>query len=262
MPKDLNTPWRLTASTIYEKPTDSKIFGGADFDITELEKFIVQQRKEGLKVTITHLFTLAVGKALKEVVPEFNTYVRRGKIIAHEKIASNVSVLLPDGTLGSVKIDNVDSLNLKQLVEKLKEGIQKNRSQEDGKTAEAKNLLAKIPWPFRKPVYKLIKHLVIGMGFSFPSLGLSANTFGSYTISNIGTLGLHTGYPSLMPMANMALVMIIGGKEKRPVVINDEIVIRTMLNITVAFDHRVADASHGGKLFRYLKETLKKPELL
>lgn len=262
MIKNFNTPWRLTAATIYEKPSDGKIFGGAEFDITELEKFIAKERKEGRKVTITHLFTIAVGKALKEVVPEFNNYVKRGKIVPHEQIAANVSVLLPDGSLGSVKVDNVDQLKLVQLVIKLKEGIKKNRSQEDGKTADAKNLLAKIPWPFRKWMYKLVKTVVVGWGYSIPSLGLSANTFGSYVISNIGTLGLETGYPSLMPMANMALVFIIGGSKKTPVVVNDNIEIRSILNISVAFDHRVADASHGGKLLRYLKEVLSKPEEL
>lgn len=262
MHPDFNTPWRLTASTIYDKPTDGKIFGAADIDVTEVETFIQKKRKEGVKVTLTHLVSIAVGKALASTTPEFNTYVKRGRIVAHPSIAASISVLLPDGSLGSVKVENMDSIPLHVLVEKVKEGISKNRKEEDGKTASAKNVLSTIPWPFRKPAYRLIKYLVIDLGISIPALGLSGQTFGSYVVSNIGTLGLETGYPSLMPMANMGLVVIIGANRKMPVVINNEVKIRKMLNISVAIDHRIADASHGGLLLKTIRNVLAKPELL
>jgi pyruvate dehydrogenase E2 component (dihydrolipoamide acetyltransferase) len=49
---------------------------------------------------------------------------------------------------------------------------------------------------------------------------------------------------------------------KKPVVINDEIVIRKILNLSATLDHRVVDGSHGGKLFRYIRKLAKNPELL
>ena len=42
--KDLTTNWRKVASTIYRKPVDSKIFGEVEIDVTDLEKFISEQR--------------------------------------------------------------------------------------------------------------------------------------------------------------------------------------------------------------------------
>jgi pyruvate dehydrogenase E2 component (dihydrolipoamide acetyltransferase) len=56
--------------------------------------------------------------------------------------------------------------------------------------------------------------------------------------------------------------MILGGVTKKPVVINDEIVIRKMLSLSATLDHRVVDGSHGGKLFRAIKQMVKNPQVL
>ena len=86
----LNTAWRKTASTIYQKPNDSKIFGSVEVDITDLEKYIQQRRKAGVKITLTHFFLLATARALRDEVPEFNTYVKRGTIVPFPSIDATV----------------------------------------------------------------------------------------------------------------------------------------------------------------------------
>ncbi len=95
-----------------------------------------------------------------------------------------------------------------------------------------------------------------------PVLGLSANSFGSFAVTNIGSLGLDYGFPALLPTSNVAFVLVMGGVQKKPVVIDDEIAIRRMMAVTIVFDHRIADASHGAKLFRYIKYAVKNPEIL
>jgi pyruvate dehydrogenase E2 component (dihydrolipoamide acetyltransferase) len=123
-------------------------------------------------------------------------------------------------------------------------------------------MLSSIPWPFRTWLFNLYKLVTIDWGFSFPGLNLSSDSFGSYVISNIGTLGLDSGYGALLPSSNVSIVLIIGKVYKKPVVINDEIVIRKILNLSATLDHRVVDGSHGGKLFRYIRKLAKNPELL
>jgi len=54
----------------------------------------------------------------------------------------------------------------------------------------------------------------------------------------------------------------MGGVSKKPVVIDDQIVARRMITLTAALDHRVVDAIHAGKLFRYIKNIVRNPELL
>ena len=78
--KDFNSNWRIVASTIYKKPVDSKIYGAVEIDVTDLEEYISEKRKQGIKTTLTYILTLIVGRAIRQEVPELNTFVRRGKL--------------------------------------------------------------------------------------------------------------------------------------------------------------------------------------
>jgi len=66
-------------------------------------------------------------------------------------------------------------------------------------------------------------------------------TGGTFTISNVGPLG-GIGATPIINYPESALVAFHKTK-KRPAVINDEIVIRSMMNISMSFDHRVADGA-------------------
>ncbi|AFK02442.1 catalytic domain-containing protein of components of various dehydrogenase complexes [Emticicia oligotrophica DSM 17448] len=257
----LNTSWRKTASTIYKKPVDSKIFGSVEIDITDLEKYIAEKRKSGVKITLTHFFMVATARAIKEI-PELNTYVKRGNIYSHEAINATVSVLLQSGEMGSVKIHDADKITLSNSVEKLRNELNKTYKGDENATMQMKEKLAAIPWPLRGWVYQTIRYITTTLGISIPPLGLSANNFGSFILSNIGSIGLDIGYPALMPSANIAFVLILGGVSKKPWVVNDEIVPRNILMLGAALDHRVIDASHGGRLFKQLKRFVNNPELL
>ena len=261
-PKDFNTEWRKVASTIYRKPVDSKIYGSVEIDVTELEKFILEKRRQGIKTTLTYIMTLIVGRALKYEVPELNTFLRRGKIVPRPQVDGMVSVLLKNGQLGSVKVENVDELTIAKLTAEIKEKINQSRQGNENSTMQSKSMLASFPWPFRAWLFNLYKLVTIHWGISIPFLGLSAHSFGSYVVSNIGTLGLDSGYGALMPSANVSIVLILGGIAKKPVVIKDEIVPRRILSLSATLDHRVVDGSHGGKLFRYIKHMVKNPQLL
>lgn len=67
---------------------------------------------------------------------------------------------------------------------------------------------------------------------------------GTFTITNYGVFGTTIG----VPIINQPQVAILGtgAIEKRPVVINDAIAIRSMAYFTLAFDHRILDGALGG----------------
>ncbi|NQU54317.1 MAG: 2-oxo acid dehydrogenase subunit E2 [Bacteroidetes bacterium] len=260
--QDLNTNWRKVASTIYSKPIDSKIYGTVDIDVTELEKFISAKRKEGVKTTLTYLMTLIIGRAIGQEVPELNTFVKRGNITQRDQIDATVSVLLQGGQMGSVKVENTDQLTVAELSKEISEKIAQSRKGNENEAMQSKSMLSSVPWPFRTWLFRLYKMVTIGWGISLPGVGLSANSFGSYVVSNIGSVGLDTGYGALLPSANVSVVMILGTVLKKPVVINDEIVIRKTLKLSATLDHRVVDGSHGGRMFRVIKHLVKNPQLL
>lgn len=257
-----NSNWRKVASTIYNKPTDSKIYGIVELDVTELEKYVAKKRKEGLKTTITYIIALIIGRAIREEVPELNTYVKRGKIVQRDKIDGMVSVLLPGGEMGTVKVKNSDQVTIQEISEEIGQKIRDSRKGDENDTMQSKSMLANIPWPFRKWLFSLYRLITIHWGISLPGVGLDSNSFGSYVVSNIGTVGLDTGFGSLLPSSNVSLVFILGSISKKPAVINDEIVPRRIMLLSATLDHRVVDGSHGGKLFRAIKQMVRNPEIL
>jgi hypothetical protein len=125
-----------------------------------------------------------------------------------------------------------------------------------------KGVIGKIPWPFRTWLFNLLKIVAIRWGIPIPRAGLSDRSFGSFVITNIGSIGLDLGFPAMFPISNVTFVFVLGGIYKKPVVVNDEIVIRRVMTLSSALDHRTVDAVHGGKLFRYIKQMVRQPELL
>lgn len=80
---------------------------------------------------------------------------------------------------------------------------------------------------------------------------------GTFTITNIGAIG-GTG---MMPMVNYPEVGIFGMAKSKltPVVRDGEIVVRNILNVTLSFDHRVADGAEAAFFVRHVSECLEDP---
>jgi 2-oxoglutarate dehydrogenase E2 component (dihydrolipoamide succinyltransferase) len=77
---------------------------------------------------------------------------------------------------------------------------------------------------------------------------------GTFSISNFGVYGTTIGFP-LINQPQLA-ILGIGALEKRPIVINDAIAIRSMMNIALVFDHRLIDGAMGAQFLKRLSEYL------
>ncbi len=83
---------------------------------------------------------------------------------------------------------------------------------------------------------------------------------GTFTITNIGPLG----GTALLPTINYPEVAILamGKMQEKPVVRDGEIVVRKMLPLTLAFDHRIADGADAARFVGELVRQLSDPNLL
>ena len=77
---------------------------------------------------------------------------------------------------------------------------------------------------------------------------------GTFSITNPGMFGSVVSTP-IINQPQVA-ILSIGAIIKRPVVINDMIAIRPLVQIGLTFDHRVVDGEGGARYLAYLKETL------
>jgi len=82
---------------------------------------------------------------------------------------------------------------------------------------------------------------------------------GTFTITNPGQFGSQFG----MPIINQPQLAIlgVGTIEKRPVVVDDAIAIRTMAYLTLGYDHRVIDGAIGDQFMAEVKRQIESFEI-
>ena len=77
---------------------------------------------------------------------------------------------------------------------------------------------------------------------------------GTFTLSNNGALGTVLSQPIInYPQAGILTTEII---QKRPIVINNTVVIRSMMNVCFSFDHRILDGLEAGIFLQTVKVKL------
>jgi 2-oxoisovalerate dehydrogenase E2 component (dihydrolipoyl transacylase) len=81
----------------------------------------------------------------------------------------------------------------------------------------------------------------------------------TFTVSNFGALGLDYGVPVINYPE--AAILGMGSLKPRPVVVDDDIVIRPTMTLTCAFDHRVADGAQVAQFLGEVRELIESPEM-
>ncbi|MFX1578834.1 MAG: dihydrolipoamide acetyltransferase family protein [Promethearchaeota archaeon] len=85
-------------------------------------------------------------------------------------------------------------------------------------------------------------------------------TGSTFTVSNLGPFEVDLFIPVINPPETA--ILALGQIKKSPVVIDDKIVIRSMMMASCAVDHRVLDGAPAGQFLAALKETLENPFMM
>jgi 2-oxoglutarate dehydrogenase E2 component (dihydrolipoamide succinyltransferase) len=83
---------------------------------------------------------------------------------------------------------------------------------------------------------------------------------GTFTISNGGVFGSLMGTPIINPPQSAILGM--HATNKRPVVRNDQIVIRPMMYLALTYDHRLIDGREAVTFLKKIKELIEDPQAM
>ncbi|WP_411767369.1 dihydrolipoamide acetyltransferase family protein [Winogradskyella sp. A3E31] len=202
---------------VYSKHTSPHVTAYVEADLTNMVNWRnankkAFQEKYGERLTFTPLFVEAVAQAVKDF-PNINASVDGNNIIVKEDINIGMATALPSGNLIVPVVKNADTKDLKTLAENVNELANKARE----------NKLA--------------------------GDDIKGSTF---TISNVGTFGSVMGTP-IINQPEVA-ILALGIIKKRPEVIEtekgDEIAIRSIMYLSLSFDHRVVDGFLGGSFVR------------
>lgn len=208
---------------VYSKHTSPHVTAFVEADLTNLVNWRNNHKsafleKYGEKLTFTPFFVEAVSKAIKDF-PNINASVDGNSIIVKDEINIGMATALPNGNLIVPVVKHADEKSLSELASTINALTQKAR---DNKLAPD---------------------------------DIKGSTF---TISNVGTFGTVMGTP-IINQPEVA-ILALGIIKKRPEVIEtpkgDEIAIRSMMYLSLSFDHRVVDGYLGGSFLRRVADYL------
>lgn len=80
---------------------------------------------------------------------------------------------------------------------------------------------------------------------------------GGFSISNLGMFGVKQFNAIVNPP--QSCIMAVGAGTKRPVVINDKIEVRTVMDVTLSCDHRAVDGAVGAGFLKHFKDYIENP---
>ena len=92
------------------------------------------------------------------------------------------------------------------------------------------------------------------------TLGQEELSGGTFTVSNLGMHGVEAFTPIINPPE--AAILGVGRCAQRPVVVNDELVIRWTTLLSLSFDHRVVDGVQAAQFLSRVKDILERPSVL
>jgi pyruvate dehydrogenase E2 component (dihydrolipoamide acetyltransferase) len=85
-------------------------------------------------------------------------------------------------------------------------------------------------------------------------------TGATFSISNLGMFGIDEFTAVINPPE--AAILAVGAMAPKPVVRNNELVVRQMMRVTMSCDHRVIDGATGARFLQTFKKLLENPLLL
>ena len=214
---------KIAEHMVHSQKTSPHVYSTMEADVTEIVNYRIKnkenfQGKYGVKLTYTPIILDACVKAIKDF-PLINTSLEDNKIIHHSNINLGVAVALPDNNL---------------IVPVIKSSEEKN---------------------------------IIGLARSSSDLALRARNnkleadeiFGStFTVTNPGIFGSLFGM-AIINQPNVA-ILSVGAITKKPVVketdYGDVVAIRSMMYLTLGYDHRIIDGAYGTQFLAKIIEVL------
>ena len=210
---------------VFSKHTSPHVTAYVEADLTDMVNWrnktkVEFQEKHHQKLTFTPLFIEAVAKAIKDF-PMINSSLDGKNIIVKEDINIGMAAALPSGNLIVPVVKNADKMNLVELatdINSLAVKARENKLKADD---------------------------------------MSGSTF---TISNVGTFGSVMGTPIINQPE--AAILATGIIKKRAEVIEkpegDSIEIRSMMYLSLSFDHRIVDGFLAGSFLKRIADYMEK----
>ena len=258
---------QITAYFQVERNTCSNLFEES-FEISHVERYIRQKRREGLTdFGLTHVLLAAYVRGLCKY-PQLNRFISGQKVYTRGEdiqycmvIKKEMSVDSPDT---SIKVHLSRKDTAEDVYRKLNDAIEKVKATQelDSGIDNLIGYLNLIPSVVLKFVVWLLKFLdYFGM---LPKFLLELSPFhGSLFFTSMGSLGIKPIYHHLYDFGNLPVFGAFGCKRRALEVQEDGTVVqRKYIDVKFVLDERIVDGYYYAAFFKHYRSILRHPEIM
>ncbi len=237
------------------------------FEITHVERYIRQKRREGLSnFGLTHVLLACYCRAMCKY-PKLNRFIAGQKIFSRGNDIQFCMTIKKEMTSQSpetvIKVHLSPYDTAEDVYRKMNEQIEKvKNSPLDSAFDNTAHALMLIPGVFLKFVVWLLRTLdYFGM---LPRFLLEVSPFhGSVFFTSMGSLGIPPIYHHLYDFGNLPVFGSFGCKRRALEVLEDGTVVqRKYLDCKFTLDERIVDGYYYAAFFKHYKRIIAHPELL
>ncbi len=257
---------QLTSYFQVERNTRTNMFEES-FEITHVERYIRQKRREGLTdFGITHVLLAAYCRAVAKY-PQINRFVSGQKVYSRGHDLQYCMVVKKDMTVDapdtSIKVHLTPYDTADDVYRKLNAAVEDvKKSQEMDSSFDSLMIaLTMIPSVFMKFTVWLLKLLdYFGL---LPKFLLELSPFhGSLFFTSMGSLGIKPIYHHLYDFGNMPMFGAFGCKRKALELQEDgTIVQRKYIDVKFCLDECIVDGFYYATFFKHFRRLLRNPEI-
>ena len=258
---------QITAYFQWERNICSNFFEES-FEITNIDRYIRQKRREGLKdFGITHVLLAAYVRGVAKY-PQLNRFINGQKVFSRGENIEYCMVIKKEMTVDSPDTSIKVHLNPRDTAEdvyrKLNAAVDRvkaTRELDQGidNLIQYLNLIPSIVLKFVVWLLKLLDYFGL-----LPKFLTELSPFhGSLFFTSMGSLGIPPIYHHLYDFGNIPVFGAFGMKRKALEVQEDgSVVQRKYVDVKFVLDERICDGYYYATFFKYYKRLLAHPEVL
>jgi pyruvate/2-oxoglutarate dehydrogenase complex dihydrolipoamide acyltransferase (E2) component len=226
-----------------------------EFDVTESRRRLQDSRRSGLNISFNGWLIKVIGSVLQDH-PEAAAYLRgKRRMMVFNDI--NISILVEKKINSErvpipVVIEKANEKTAQEITAEIENAKKQELSGGDivinRRTRVSERLYYHLPGFARRFVWR---RMLGNPGFAFKKMG-------NAVVTSVGMMGKVNGWfihRSVHPVS-----FGIGSVIKKPVVVDNEIKIREILNMTVLVDHDLVDGAPMVRLLKDLSDSIEKAE--
>lgn len=251
---------------IYPGRCDNEAYISERIDLTAAEEFL--QRKNADNPDYKYnLFQLIVTALVKTVTlrPKMNRFIANKNIYQRNEVSAAFVIkkqFHDESKEGLAFIHATDKTSLEEIHGEIYRQVSDCRAGKQDASSDALDMFKRMPRPLAKTILNFLR--VLDRHGKVPASIIATDPYySSIILTNLGSIGMHSGYHHLTNWGTNSLFAAVGQKKVRPFYSDDGTVsMRMSVDVGITIDERIADGYYYSKTIKLLKYLLENPELL